>query len=340
MLAPLLDRAKTHRLGVAPAIASTTPINALGRFLAYALPEQPNLQIVPLAEGESPAQTGKLDGVIVPKEWLEDPHRFDKMIAARVDPRPDKITLVIPLSVTPHGGRATIQRSFGQVSYTVNPNGEVAVDLVSPRPRLPRAASVAAVWPPGGDSPETFRREEIGADLGALGSGAGLIVSRADALPRDFIPPPGTLVIVPGTTTWLKLARRGVTVNGSFDGLGEGEFERLRLAFPHVTRWLKVSHADAPAESTLPLVATYRLVPESEPIDLSHCTHFFWRSGSQFEFYLTRNPHLRTAVHGCGPGHTATTIRRHLIAPGHVEMFLSYDDFFCSVIGKEDHAVR
>ncbi len=340
ILAPQPPEAASLRLGVLGGFLPQPQVSSLSCFLACALPRRPSCTIEPLGSDGPARQLDSFSGFIVPKTWLDDPQRLDETVTARLGDRRDWITLIVPLSITPRGEAAVIHRPFGEIHYKISSSGAVSQQLLPRYPALPRANSAAAVWPPAGEAPDAFRREALGADLGALGTGSGLIVSRADGLPNGFIPPPGTIVLVPGTTTWTKLARRGVMVHGSFDGLGEEEFGGLRSAFPHVTRWLKVSHAAAPAETDLPLVATYRLVPTHQPDDLSRWSHFFWRSGSQFEFYLAANPHLRTATHGAGPGHTVTTIRRHLVAPGQAQIFLSYDDFFSAVVKSDNHHVR
>jgi hypothetical protein len=62
-------------------------------------------------------------------------------------------------------------------------------------------------------------------------------------------------------------------------------------------------------------LATYRLVPKAEPIDLQGRKYFFWRSGSAFEYALSQNMWLKEMTHFCGPGNTQKILQRHGVEP-------------------------
>jgi hypothetical protein len=62
-------------------------------------------------------------------------------------------------------------------------------------------------------------------------------------------------------------------------------------------------------------LATYRLVPKAEPFDLQGRKYFFWRSGSAFEYALSRNVWLKEMTHFCGPGNTQKILQRHGVEP-------------------------
>jgi hydroxymethylbilane synthase len=74
----------------------------------------------------------------------------------------------------------------------------------------------------------------------------------------------------------------------------------------------------------MPAVGTYRLVPKNEAVDLSGKKYFFWKSGSTFEYALSKNPWLRNMTHFCGPGNTQRILERHGVEP---HIFLDHDQW-------------
>lgn len=323
--------ASSWRLGALAELPREFDRNRLTRFIEEAFPNRPQALVEPLSASVNTVQLKRFDGLIVPTAWLKAGAAPVASLTTWGYSPDSTTTIVLPLSVVPGRTTVSLKRPYGEVRYVVASNGAVAATLLPAGAPLPRAARREAVWPPAGANPEIFRREPCEVTLDVIQPFTGLIVSRADALPSEVTLPPHTVILVPGTTTWTKLAERGVWVHGSFDGLGEEEWVTLRGNFPRITRWLKLSHAETVTESAVPLVPTYRLVPNGAAADLSGFTHFYWRSGSQFEFYLQRNPELRSAFHGSGPGHTATTIRRNVTHPGQHRVFLSSEDFFSAV---------
>ncbi len=223
--------------------------------------------------------------------------------------------------------------SFGDVVWRRSEDEETIVVSIERRSAsFPKAASRDVVWPPPGGENESFRRIPLSTPCPPMSPDVGLIVSKAEALPTSWTIPSSTVVLVPGTTTWRKLAQRGVWVHGSFDGLGEEEHASLARAFPEVTRWVKLGHTEAIRTDGAEILATYRLESRAHAPNVSTYTHFFWKSGSQFEHYLQSNPDMRAGYHGSGPGHTHATIARHLGANGRVGIFLGLDDFMEHVL--------
>lgn len=221
-----------------------------------------------------------------------------------------------------------LRRSFGDVVWR-KPAGSTStiVSLERRAVSLPKAASQDLVWPPAKQEGGEFERESLHSPMPHLDPSVGLIISKAEALPRDWEIPNATVVLVPGTTTWRKLTHRNVWVHGSFDGLGEDEFTALAASFPEVKRWIKLGHTGAVPGDNAELLPTYRLISRKPAPDVTGYTHFFWKSGSQFEYFLRSNPCLHGAYHGSGPGHTHTTIVRHLGESSRVGVFLGIDDF-------------
>ena len=50
-------------------------------------------------------------------------------------------------------------------------------------------------------------------------------------------------------------------------------------------------------------------------LNLEGKTHFFWKSGSSFEYALSLNPWLKQMTHSCGPGNTQRILERNGIQP-------------------------
>ncbi|MGE0582909.1 MAG: hypothetical protein AB7P31_12360 [Steroidobacteraceae bacterium] len=192
---------------------------------------------------------------------------------------------------------------------------------------LPRPAHREAVW--SGAELERFalRRQALPVDTTAfLAPGTGLLVARADALPDASQHPHEQVIWTAGLDTWRRLAARGLWVSGSDESLGETGALTARHLFPHVDRWVKLTHAAGHDTPHATRVATYRLERVAPLADIRPHTHFFWRSGSQFLEYFRANARLRDAWHGCGPGNTLAIIRS-VIGPERVRPFLSAGQF-------------
>jgi hydroxymethylbilane synthase len=198
-------------------------------------------------------------------------------------------------------------------------------------PPLPRPTHGDFVWAGERAGSHALRRIALGGDRAELGAAhVGLLVARADALPDGWPSVAHQVVWTAGLTTWRKLAARGVWVNGSDESLGETGALAARQLFPHVTRWVKLSHAAGFDTPHAARIATYRLERAAPLEDVRRHTHFFWRSGSQFLEYLRANPRLRDTWHGCGPGNTLAMIHA-AIGPERVRTFLSPEQFLADM---------
>jgi hydroxymethylbilane synthase len=123
-----------------------------------------------------------------------------------------------------------------------------------------------------------------------------------------------------GTTSWLRLARQGIWVEGCADNLG---FEAIKatlscpvLALPPPRGWTALTHTDAVdgwrQGGVGRVVATYAteidtMVSTELNERLLNCTHFFWASARQYESLKDRVP--SGAHHACGPGKTRAALR-------------------------------
>jgi hydroxymethylbilane synthase len=151
----------------------------------------------------------------------------------------------------------------------------------------------------------------------------GFWVARAEALPEAWAVPPERIVWAAGQRTWEKLARRGIWVHGSADGLGDEEPVAVDALVGRPIVWRRLTHAAAGDPEAL---ATYR-ADEDLPADLGRRSHFFWTSGSTFRRALAAHPAIRNGWHSSGPGRTARAIRETLGAGARLRVWLDYDQW-------------
>jgi hydroxymethylbilane synthase len=186
------------------------------------------------------------------------------------------------------------------------------------------------VWPKPEDDKNFFSRVPRNVSENAV-KGKSLWVAKSEALPEAWQLSPKTLVWAAGLETWKKLAKRGVWVCGSSEGLGESDTMGVEALAPQA-QWVKLSHGGAGEVSRIPLVATYDLVPIESEINLRGKKCFFWTSGSAFEEALKRYPEIRNAHHACGPGNTYLSLRKVIGEKARFHIFLDYEDWKNSVL--------
>ena len=139
------------------------------------------------------------------------------------------------------------------------------------------------------------------------------------AVPRDQDLSAEIRVWVSGISSWFKLAKRGIWIEGCGDNLG---FRHLAptlntpvLQLPPLRDWAVLTHRDArrswDGSDMGRILETYQLA-SPEPLDdlrsaARSSSHFYWGSARQ---YLAMAPWLpATAHHACGPGKTAGFLR-------------------------------
>ena len=169
-----------------------------------------------------------------------------------------------------------------------------------------------------------FSRESLASRI-RITSSTGLFVAKADALP-DISIPADVAVWTAGVDSWLKLAARGIWVNGCSDRLGEGEGFGIDLIDKPRT-WMKLTHDKSSADSWMETVPTYKLVEKEESVMPKEWTYVYWSSGSSFEAAVAKDLEIVTRVgHGCGPGHTFEALARR-IPREKIILALSFDEF-------------
>lgn len=212
----------------------------------------------------------------------------------------------IGLSVQEHPRLGRVEFFFG------NHKGETMRHILASG--APTARPGESRWPKE-PAQALFARSE----LVCANPGGDLFVARANALPNDWKLGPDQLVWTAGVESWRRLAERGVWVNGTADGLGEGMPESDALA-GRPGRWTKLTHDRGRADGPISTMATYRLVPRD--FDLPLVDDYFWMSASAFRRALEIRPEIRDRRHSSGPGHTPGLIEKVLGKP--VAVYINY----------------
>ena len=220
-------------------------------------------------------------------------------------------------------GASVLPRPYGEITCLrgLTDDGQVldGFTLKPSRPWPPRAVA-GEMWPLAGSDADWFTREPIKVTCRST----ALWIAKADALPENWSTDRQQLIWASGVQTWRKLARRGFWVNGCAESLGEHESPRVETLAGGPVEWLKLTHESGYTEGRMQTLATYRLVPKGESIDLRGKKYFFWTSGSAFAYALSQNPWLNQMVHFCGPGNTQKILQRHGIEP---HIFLNHDQW-------------
>lgn len=159
-----------------------------------------------------------------------------------------------------------------------------------------------------------------------------LWITKEVALPDFFRPQPTQILWTSGLKTWRKLAAKGIWVNGSSESLGESEPTRIEALALNKIFWTKLSHEAGQENSNMKILATYRLKAHSLKVDLSQKTHFYWSSGSNFDFCYAQSPEIKNAWHFCGPGHTFNHIKTCLGGDEKLRVCLNLEDCLTKVL--------
>ncbi len=258
-------------------------------------------------------------------------------IVAAIDHEPTRRAVIAEREILAAAGGgcheaigATVRvRDYGVVTSVRGkmPSGEERQiwSLDAPGEPWPRT-TIDRIWPRRDERERAVRTMVPDAAIPADAS--AFWIARADALPASFTPSGDHVVWTSGPRTWAKLAQRGIWVNGSADGLGDGERPDADALAGRPLRWIRLTHADTGDPDAL---ATY-VVRHDLPGDLPSRTHFFWTSGRLFREAIERFPSLREARHASGPGRTAAVIRDTLGPAAHVRVWLDYDQWLQTVL--------
>jgi hydroxymethylbilane synthase len=238
-------------------------------------------------------------------------------------------------------GATVLTRDYGDVLSVraqTMPDGSVW-QLVADRPRVPET-TIDRVWPAPADRGAATRRPLTASRPGDVDA---FWIARAEALPADWHLSGDQIAWTAGSTTWRRLAARGVWVHGCADGLGDAEPPHVDVLAGRRLSWCRLTHRavvspdakpdlspDATHEPGERALATYD-VDRPLPADLPSRTHFFWTSGTELRMALSRWPELRDRWHASGPGRTWRTLQHEVGRTAKTGIFLDYDDWLQAV---------
>ncbi len=200
---------------------------------------------------------------------------------------------------------------------------------------IPPPAQAAKIWPRADERHHGARRP---LDAMPPDGNGGYWIARAEALPERWPVSVDRFVWVAGTTTWRRLAARGIWVHGCADGLGDSEPPAIDVLAGREVTWHRLTHRAA-AAGDAGAVATY-VVEDVLPDDLCERTHFFWTSGTMFLEALARWPELRNRWHGSGPGRTWRTIIGMLGSTADARVWLDYEHWHRDVLRTNPESDR
>jgi len=223
-------------------------------------------------------------------------------------------------------GVAVLDRPYGQILSLrgLSDQGEILEQWKILKAQN-KKFSKDEVWPLSSEEKIRFNREVLPVNLSSL-TGKSLWVAKYEAWPKGFEPLVGAVVWCSGLETWKKLARRGIWVNGSSEGLGEQEDMRIEVLAPNVS-WVKLTHDGVEDTSRFPKLATYRLSVKEAPRDLASKKCFFWSSASALREALKLYPEIRTQYHACGPGNTYHLARKLIGDESRIQVYLGHRDW-------------
>ncbi len=173
-------------------------------------------------------------------------------------------------------------------------------------------------------------RIQINIDPKPSSSNTAVFIAHSRALPETWAKSlENSRVWTSGVSSWFRLAKLGVWVEGCAEALGFSELAPVLhepvLGLPDLRDWKILTHEDAKnswTEGTV--IATYQIEKKDRDTsknDLKHYTHFYWNSSSQFEILKEYLP--TSAHHASGPGKTAEFLRQNqinsVVFPSHEE---------------------
>ncbi len=184
---------------------------------------------------------------------------------------------------------------------------------------------VDKIYPSNIGDYKLFSRENIKEKtkkIGALRS-KNILATRGNVLDNKDKIDSSNILWTSGVKTWFQLAKKGFWVNGSFDSLGESHDN---LKFLSDNQWIKLTHSSSLDFSIKERLFTYKLIKNKINENLSKKTHFYWMSGSAFEYAIEEFPAILEKFHSCGPGNTYEIIKKN-VTEDRIKIFLNYEDW-------------
>ncbi len=172
-----------------------------------------------------------------------------------------------------------------------------------------------------------FEREEIPESINYINSLEKhcIWISRKSALPFNSKISNSNIVWTSGIKTWKSLAKKGIWVNGTSDGMGEDMNPNIKSINNYP--WIKLTHSLSPESAIKNKIITYKLIKKKINHNLKDKKYFYWMSFSAFKYALEKNPSIIFANHSCGPGNTYNEIKKIIKDSSKLEIFLSYEEW-------------
>ena len=286
---------------------------------------------LPLSENPNAPAQGALAAEI--KSTRQD---IREIIATLTIPEVGKSVLIERKELQKYGGGchqkigvSSLVRKYGEVFYLrgLTDDGiELNAQALSKnKTTQPKAERITSIFPRENEKLK-FKRETITEpEL----SGSNFLVARTNAWHPNWTQMNLDQIIwAAGIKTFYQLAAKDQWVSGSSDGLGEDENPNISILLGREKPFIKLTHEDSSEiESNFERIYTYKISLEADIPDLTQKTHFFWMSGFQFDLAIQKYPSIVNSFHACGPGITATHIRKRLGELGSLEIFLNYEDW-------------
>lgn len=139
-----------------------------------------------------------------------------------------------------------------------------------------------------------------------------------------------------GTSTWQKLAAKGVWVNGCAEGLGESEEPRIeQLIGKSKSSQVTLTHTQASNAGTYDLqiqLADGEITKLKSDLMASGKYFFYWKSFTQFQtvlgaFSAEEKAHFLNCAHACGAGKTWQSIKDTLGSDKNLYIYLNEESW-------------
>jgi hydroxymethylbilane synthase len=218
------------------------------------------------------------------------------------------------VAVTKKSGVSSFVRKFGEIFYLrglTDDGKELNAQLLNKDKRSqPKAERITNIFPRENEKLK-FKRESISEPTL---SGTNFLVARTNAWhPNWTTMNLDQIIWAAGIKTFYQLAAKDQWVSGSSDGLGEDENPNISILLGEDKPFVKLTHEDSgEIQSDLQRIYTYKISLDEDIPDLTQRTHFFWMSGYQFDLAIQKYPSIGNSFHACGPGITASHIRKRL----------------------------
>ncbi len=228
-------------------------------------------------------------------------------------------------------GVAVLNRSYGEILTVkgLSPKGEI----LDTRKLLPTKSAPADLVKHSFNF--SIIRNQKPADV-SLANTDMVWVARSEAAGSVDLSSYQGVVWAAGTSTWEKLAKKGVWVNGCAEGLGESEDPRIEwLIGKTKPELVTLTHTLASNAGTYDLqiqLADGEIGKLKSDLLASGKYFFYWKSHSQFQAVLaaletSQKQNFLNCAHACGPGKTWQNLKDTLGTDQNLYIYLNEESW-------------